>query len=1146
MKWLGAYVRHHWGDLLLIFLLLVVIAINVKPGYFILGNDTYAPELNPSISLERYSQNPAWRSYRALGVPSDSEQADIVRVFTYRLLEFVLPNWAISQIYVFGAFFLAGWGMAQLAKALWKSDSKQDSKQIIGLIAGLLYVSSLVGAWMFASPLHPFLAAYAFLPLLLWRLFYVLTKPSTLSFLYFFVSILFITTSSMVPTIFIVILLMVLFFLFICSFLFMSGPWKQRIEIIALSLVVFLGSQLFWIVPFASYVKTNAPALAQSYINRSLTPNLIENEVKYSTFWNVPRYYFAWMDTTNDDGSKQYPFASWYLHSFEAKVISFLPLILALFGSIYTLRKKQKSIFLWIPLAVSGWILLAGVNPPFGQGFMWMQEHIPLFQQVFRWQSSKVFLLCVIPFAALGAYGVAWLTGRMHAWQKAVIITGIILIISLYVRHYGAGQLVNQANFVQVPQEYKNLAAYLEKTDPKSRIYLAPEANTLYFRSYTWGFFGSSLLNYIIPNPIIEKAMTTASLESEYAQQILEQAYNARQKDAFTRALGLYQTPYVLYDTSVARVHNGYFYEEDTAREVLENNQKLSLVWQDGSLRLYKLVAPHVEEYSLTPVYSNHHWGRLNTSLVHASASGSYVSSEDIIGTIYPLSLEFDSYENKAEALIVSATYHGPDGTFELEIPSQSSHNIVRLTFDESTRTLLLSRSLPQIRVRGEEVALPEGDPIAAYRIATDADLISVDTTVIDISDLPLSVEVATNEPRIDQWRSLSATLPPTQIEQSQASFVLPFDSIVSWNVSVEISEPTEVNICAYSAVTRTCVNKDHAVTILDGRPISLSIEEVLTKGDTITFYVKPTIESQDVSITHSQLLLHASRGLASPISVADSKQEVSSIEIRRGDRIEVSIPHVRGKSGYSFGDQNSFIPPIVHDSCATSSQSRLLRSTGTGPIRFTSLGCSDSLSVEFTLLYPREDTLGLIYWQGKNISGIPLKNSLSRKKAGYHHYEDLLPYEGSGSSLGFVPLPRGAQTYSLDWYSYGVGPRPSINDIDAFSFALIGADWYAMRLVPKEAEEFIRKTSRVPQEGKIEILGINQAVHPLWTMSGAKESVRINGWEQGWIVDSSEDTYSPIFTSNQWTFIGYGMSLAIGSCLLLWQMWRLGRKGQT
>jgi len=72
------FVLRNWGKVCLAFILTVVVIVNFRWGYFVLGNDNYSPEINPELSLKRLTVSPAWRSYKVAGIALDPGQANIL------------------------------------------------------------------------------------------------------------------------------------------------------------------------------------------------------------------------------------------------------------------------------------------------------------------------------------------------------------------------------------------------------------------------------------------------------------------------------------------------------------------------------------------------------------------------------------------------------------------------------------------------------------------------------------------------------------------------------------------------------------------------------------------------------------------------------------------------------------------------------------------------------------------------------------------------------------------------------------------------------------------------------------------------------------------------------------------------------------
>ncbi len=1136
MEKLQKQIHSHFGDIFLFIFITFVVVLNWKSGYFILGNDTYAPEVNPQVSLSRYAQNPAWRSYRGLGVPSDSEQADIVRVSIFAALGTLIPNWALSQLYIFFSFFMAAVGIAGLAKASVAEKASQQTKQIISLVSASIYMTSLVAAWMFASPLYAFLSAFAFLPFLLWRLWCVFDHPKASSYLWLYVAVLIHTISGMVPTTYIVevgIVGMYLIFLAICRGL--SHGWRSSIQPIVMSFLIVIVTQLFWIIPFAGYVKTNAKALTQSYINRNLTPNLIENEVKYSSFWNSPRFYAAWMDATNDDGTKQYPFAQQFLTNKFYIYLSFIPAVLFLIGLGFSVQKIHRRAAFWAGVCCVGWILLTGINPPYGDLYLWLQEHIPLFKQVFRWQSSKLFPMVAIPFAVLGAYAVAELARFFRKTVfKIVFVSCVLGLLFAGSWHYVTGNLINATSFVKIPSEYFSLAIFLQSHDPKGRIYLAPEANTLYFRSYSWGFFGSSLMNYLIPNPVIEKALTTGSMENEGAQSLLDHALNAKNPSMFFSALARYNVRYVLFDGYAARLHNGYFYQTSSAPVSIADNPGLDLIWEKGKLQLYRVEG--IEEKSFTQMYGGHDAQRLNTLLASVSDQSSFISNKTEAGIIYPFALHASSVKATDGGVYLSSVYDGIDGIFTGEIPAQSGA-FFSVAYDSVRPAVYISPVVPTVSVNGVSIATEDAPKPIKYDLSPSAVFLS-------FADVPIAISEIGQGIVIDGTSGQNTTL--TQWSQPKSDGVIsavsdgsdfraqaPYDAIMEWSGQISVVSANEVNICLFSDVKKRCINKNHGITIVNSQTVVVRSDEMVNSLDAVTVYIHPVKSGAKPSITDAQIRYYP-KIKQTAIRVPSLSLFQSDIQLRKGDTIQVQIPYITSSSSYRIRGTDDRIGPIYHDSnCGQSYADRLIQGKSQDALTFTSVNCSDKVAVTIPVMRQKEDEIGFVYWAGENKRGIPLKLTIAQEKSGYKQYEDILPYESSGALLSYVPFTTDAVNYTLDLFSYGIGKRPSINTLSEVVFQMIPQSWYTIRLVPQMSIGTPKDT----------VFRSNEAIHPYWRLinadgsKGSGEPVTINGWEQAWIVSEKMNNVSAQFWPTVIVWVGYALTVLIGLCLLLWQV---------
>lgn len=1142
------FVKNHWGKLTLSALLLTIIFLNIKPGYYILGNDNYSPEINPQLSLQRYLENPAWRSYRIFGVPSDSEQADIARSAMFSLLAKIVPLWSISQIYIFFAFFVAGMSSGALAEKFFPWVSK-EKREVVFLIAGIIYIANLATSWMFYSPLMVFLAGWAFLPFVLWRLACVFENPKPSPFIWFFVSVLFFTTSAMVPTTFIVevgIILLLLLVLILQQRHRLSR--FQLFKTVSLSCIILFATQLFWIGPFVFYVKTNATALKDSYINRVLTPLLIENEVNANTVWNVPKLYFSWIDINNDDGTPQFGEREFY-HSQMAQMASLLPFALMIIGALYVLKKKRWELAAIVGLFLLGWFLIVGVNPPFGWFFTFLQKTIPLFKQVFRWQSSKLFPTLTIPFALLGSLGIIAILYLIDRITKSrtirLVAAGMVLVAVLasllwFIKPYFFGNLIGKDSLVKIPSEYFALGQYLSQNDPKSRIYLAPEANTLYFRNYSWGFFGSSFLNYLIPNPIVEFALTTGSYEAQAGQKLMERAYNGEDGTMFARALRLYKTPLVLLDGYAGRLHNGYTYDTDRTEQLIRKNTELTLIWQQGKLELYKLSDDN-QSGSNVFISEGHDWLRLNTILSN-NQEQPYITSPDIAGTIYPLALAFDQAKADEREITLTTSYKGPANEFSLSVdPNTLGEGFTELSYDSSQKLLSASPSVPSLKVN--ETVIPVEKDRRYFAVDPPARFLTVGGNVVDLLKDNHTFTVSTPYERFiseaQVWKNIPKVTQFSPGYQKKYAISVHTDAIVAFTLSLASKKAMVVNICLFSVQNKECINKDHAL-YLSPQPqkVDMVSDTLVQSGDSIELYIAPNDVSDLSALEVSDITASVftdSKALGKVTQGASIGAKNYRFTLQKGDQMSVSIPRVTGYDTYHFSSSNERIPPVTLTTCPQDGSEFFLRPENIGSMTFHSQNCTDQVKVALERIRSPSRALAMMFMKGTNEGGIPAIVSFRHEKSSYKNFEDRLPYESAGFSLAYFPIPDELISYILEVYSYSPGKSVSANSVSDISFEFIPSAWYEMRLIPFENNRVIN----IPTDT---IGGIDEAFHTNWIGSGMP--VRINGWEQGFM--RGDQVSEAIFWPNYLAWTGYIIDAAILGGLLLWQVLELLAKRRT
>jgi hypothetical protein len=1175
------WLKNHWGISLLILLLLIIVAVSIKPGKLILGNDNFSPELNPALTLERSLNSPAFRTYRVLGLPSDSEQADIFRTTLFFFLKPILPTWVLSQGYLFFTFFIASFSMAALCGGLLSQIIDKKIFQKAFFFGGLFYLSSMLTSWIYFFPVQLFVAAYAFLPLVLWRFYVFHRKASVRNAFFLLIASLFLSTSALTATLFLTCAAVILVFSCVL-FILAKKDNSIRMRALLAGLFIIFAIQSYWIFPFITYVKTNTSALRDSAINREITATTIENEAKYNTALNAVRYYASWMDTKENNVDYTFPYRNWYKNSPLATIISFIPIILAILGSWYG-YKKSKPLLIFSLLAFFGWWSIKGINPPLGAIYDYLQNTFPIAAQVLRWQSSKLWPLLAVTIPILATLGIIELSGlmteRFKKYGRKIVlaslgIVGVALIIFVY--PYFLGGLVRGSVFTNVPNEYSQLAKYLDANDKFSRIYLAPEANTLYFRNYSWGFWGSVVLSYIIQNPIIEKALTIGSYENEQSFTVIRGAYYSQDPLRFVNALNLYNTPYVLSDKYASKGSVGYAYDWSVNQKVVENNPYLEKVWEQGKLTLYK-VKNLQKPSSFTRVFPQTDFTKLNT-ILSTEATGGYYTQETMPGRIYPFALSFDSLKFGKDEIIGSIVNKQNDGVYRLNLSTDALANIpTQGVADPANKKILFYPIMPYLQVNKTDYIYSL--PHKSYLIDTPPSFVAIDGQVMNLgSDINKLKSVSTlyknitNQKTVEYWSTVFATQsfgggqiscdkPLThlilgdKIKCVTTDLNIAKDSIFELRIGLEATNLTQVTVCVYSDYQKACLNKNSTAFINGSNTSTLSIPAVIQKGDSLRIFVNFQTQAKNINLSMPSLSLniYSDSRIAKFDAETESNSSSLQIPIKKGDQILFHIPVTGGQSSWNLNSEGAYIPESSFAPFIGSNSSEQIKENN-GGFAITNKESNVSVFPKLPFLDPQQG-LGLLGIAGDNASGIPVEVSLRDQNQQYKLWQRELSYKQNTDTIDLFSLPNAVETYSLETFSTGIGPRDSINTINNLVFETIPASWYGFVLVPnnetissvlklspassRETNTYVGNSNQTNQ-----IVSISVAYSPNWSLSvdgknSSQASIRINGWQQGWVLDKS-GSIRVWFWPNMLVYLGF-IPLGVIIGLLIWYLGKIG-----
>lgn len=1046
------FLKKHWPIISISLILVIILGFNFHPGKLVLSNDNFAPELDPRLTIIRSFLNPAWRDNRVLGIPSDSEQADVWRTLIFALGSQFLPTWIISQGYLFLTLVI---GVISMGKAVRLLTNDSRTSEFFG---SLFYLFSPITIWIYFYPVHLFLAAYAFTPLVLWMSLRNLYSPNRTNKLLLLLSSLLMGTTALTATMFITASLTIFTLTFIHSFT------KHQTKIWFITLLIYLLPHLFWILPFSTYVKSNSDDLQNSAINREITTSTIASEQSNNTWQNTLRFSTAWIDSKEDDQNYTYQARSWFRENPLGIKLGYTLAILATLGLLISLSKPRRyfsQILIGI-IGLVGFIFINGYNPPFSTLYSLFDQYIPLFHQVFRWSSSKFWPLFLYPLIILASLA---LSKIIHLAKNRLIQLPIILVFStliIYIAHpILSYRLIREEVFVSIPAAYTNLKNNL--TNKTGAIDITPHTNTRYFRKYDWGFWGSVFLNYLLPNPTTEKALVIGSDENQVAFDTLDQSYNSQDQGAYASALSRYNITQVLSDQSVTNDGLGlsyaYPFDWDLHAQMITNNSRLTSTWQHDYLHLYKLTTPlSTQSVPLSPL---HDPSILNKSLatIHNNDPYHYTSS----GSIYPLSLKPNRVQLENQNLLTT-TKLTTSNEYILNIPSslfQSTPTL--LSYDG--QTLINQLYFPIISLNNNIIYQPPSatTPTTTYALTANDQRLFATSTLFSPD----------TSPNLQEWRKESQTNITHQLKGSQpiacnsdvtpngtsqfdptvnnyrlgtnkqSCFATDFntteDSLLTVKATLQADNPTLVDICIHSYLQNRCLNTPSRY-LIQAEPITLILpsQYVTQKKDNIVIYfnVQPYL-SHDISLTVADLTLetiYSSTPFTTPaLPIGDTS---TSIITQPGDQLTISYP---------LTSATPSLVPFEHFCPARGATNSLNQIKG---IAFTTSNCIDGAYTPLTLNPSLGITSLLTYVNATNTQGIPLDYSLRRNDQSAKLAREYLA-TSNDPLYSFTILPQDYHNFTLEFNNISIGKIPTINSLNDFAAIPIPTSWLSLTLTP-------------------------------------------------------------------------------------------------
>lgn len=558
------YFRKRPGLLILSIILLVITVANIKPDFYLMGWDNYSSYFNLKTNIFR-TFFATWREYRGLGVPSDAEVTDVFRQVFYWIAHFFLPEQLLDQVYYMIALWVGVLGMYAFTNLLWRDIGKEDNKtDFFAAFSAFFYLFNLNTLSVFYALIIPFINRFYSLPITLF-LFLRFLKSRHKVRDSFILAITIIATSGTYITPTLIITSLITFFIFLWSYI----NFKKAI----VYCLIFLAFNAFWILPFVNYTfnKSSIIPLARTFVEiNEATLNKSPSAFAFNKQVSLrPSFFDMAYSSLNENSFTIYPLLNEYQKPINRAIFFIFP-FLFIIGSLLIIfgKNTQKKLF-WIPAWIVLFLFLSMKEfSPLGFVYIWMKYYIPYFDVVFRISDTKFHSYIGFAGSIAASYALIWLINLFDK-RKLTNFFLIILIIlgvsySWLFRSYLTGNLIGFFVYTKIPKAYFQIAKIINDDPKNSRVLHLPMDNWQnYWRSYSWGYFGSAFFHYLIDKPYIDKTFEPGSMENSYLDskigKILDSFYQTtsteqkqQQAENFLQLLKKTGIKYLIVDQSIS------------------------------------------------------------------------------------------------------------------------------------------------------------------------------------------------------------------------------------------------------------------------------------------------------------------------------------------------------------------------------------------------------------------------------------------------------------------------------------------------------------------------------------------------------------------------------------------------------------------
>lgn len=633
--------------IILVLITLFICYKNYTPGTYLTGWDTLHPEFDYGIYWKRIILG-AWQSHQGLGSPaSQAHASEIPRVLVIWILDIFFAKNTIRYIFAFLMLILGPLGVFFFLKRIIFKNINDAASNIGSFLGGLFYLLNLGTLQHFNVPLEMFLVQYAFLGWAFMFLTNFYRDGKRKDLIWFSIVTFFGAPQAHTPTLFYVYVMFLFIYLFLTiltDFFTDKEIRPSRKNSLRRGLIIFgltLLINSFWLFPNLYYGIVKGGEVPLSKIHHLFSEEAFLVNKKYGNIKDISilkNFLFDWGVYTNDDsyGSLLKP---WVMHlkvPFVSALGYFLA-ILILLGVIFSVIKRKKELIPWIIIGFVSIFFILNVNPPFGFLFVFFQENIPLFKELFRFPFTKFSIFLIYVYALFIGYASYSIINFLNRLFKKLSGAFVLIVITFSITYFSLpafeGNLINPAMRVKIPDRYFEMFKYFDEDDRYGRVLHLPIHSFWGWVTYSWGnrvgYQGAGFLWFGIKQPLIDREFDRWNIANEQPYREISTAIYSQNEKLLKEYLEKYKVRWLLFDKSVLA--------PGMDEKVLFHNEIETLLSKINSISLAKDFGDGLEVYEYRP--------DRNYEISESSNNSHYVSGNSLFKEYYdPIYTEYGDY----------------------------------------------------------------------------------------------------------------------------------------------------------------------------------------------------------------------------------------------------------------------------------------------------------------------------------------------------------------------------------------------------------------------------------------------------------------------------------------------------------------------